>query len=422
VPPTLAVTMAPTPTPCDIVADVVFLVDGSGSVSTAGFDASRSFVAGVAAGVRVSPTRVRVGVSTFDDRVEANLFLSNGTSQSAVAMAVGFMLQPGGGTNLAQALDFVASTMYSGSHGGRPPPVSRVLVVLTDGQSSNMTATAESAASLRDDFNVQILAVGVGSAVNQGELLSIAGSAASVVDVLDSTQLFAAVHSVSQATCLLGTPPTATPTGQPTVAPSLPTTAAPSYAQQDLWADLAFLVDGSGSVRPEGFALFRAIVGAVSGGIVVSPSRSRISIATFDDRVAANLLFAGGTSPAGVSRAIDFMLHPGGGTDTARALDFVGNTIFESSNGARGPPVARVLILLTDGVSVTPSATLIAAQALRFDHNVRIIAVGVGHLVNETELIGITGNQSCVFTMAATATLDWALHIAPLLQALTSCP
>lgn len=72
-----------------------------------------------------------------------------------------------GGTNTAEALEFVGSNSFQAVNGGRRD-ANRTVVLLTDGESANPTNTVHQAELLKASKNVQIFALGIGTAVSGG--------------------------------------------------------------------------------------------------------------------------------------------------------------------------------------------------------------------------------------------------------------
>ncbi|CAE1170124.1 COL6A [Acanthosepion pharaonis] len=93
-----------------------------------------------------------------------------------------------------------------------------------------------------------------------------------------------------------------------------------------------------------------------------------------------------------------------GTTYTDKALQDVRNRGFSPANGGRGKNVDQVVIVITDGVSIIPTATKSAAQALRA-MNVEIYAVGIG-ATDITELYNIGSGSDHVYTIPDFRTLS----------------
>ena len=86
----------------------------------------------------------------------------------------------------------------------------------------------------------------------------------------------------------------------------------------------------------------------------------------------------------------------GWGSATDQALD-LSKTLFTDSNGGRGN-IRNIVIVITDGRSTNPAATIVEAQALK-DSYTRVFAIGVGEdvLANDaftTEMHNIASRPS----------------------------
>ena len=79
--------------------------------------------------------------------------------------------------------------------------------------------------------------------------------------------------------------------------------------------------------------------------------------------------------------------HSRGDTNTAAALTFLKDNMFQFQHGGR-PGVPRVAIVLTDGESNDPMQTAYVAEAAR-RMGIQIFAIGIGHKVNIAELKNI---------------------------------
>jgi hypothetical protein len=81
-----------------------------------------------------------------------------------------------------------------------------------------------------------------------------------------------------------------------------------------------------------------------------------------------------------VVAALKSLKYKGGGTATYAALDEAGAIFNSATRGARpaSEAVPRVVILMTDGVSASPTFTVAAAKRLK-DANVNLFTIGLGH-------------------------------------------
>ena len=89
---------------------------------------------------------------------------------------------------------------------GDRPNVPNILIVITDGQSTDQAATLQQAKNLHN-LGVNVLAVGVGDSVDQTELAGIASSAQNVYTVSNFDALTTLLASLEKAANAATTPP-----------------------------------------------------------------------------------------------------------------------------------------------------------------------------------------------------------------------
>ncbi|KAL5022346.1 hypothetical protein ScPMuIL_001501 [Solemya velum] len=153
-------------------ADIVFLVDSSGSIGQNNFVKLQTFLKGIISKLDVGTDRVHVGVERFSSYPTMVFPLSRYTSTSQTNQAIDGIRYVGGGTNTADALRYMREQMFSTQNGARSN-VPRIGVVITDGRSSNSRNTVSEADKARMN-NIGLIAVGVGSGIDTNELHGVA--------------------------------------------------------------------------------------------------------------------------------------------------------------------------------------------------------------------------------------------------------
>ena len=101
--------------------------------------------------------------------------------------------------------------------------------------------------------------------------------------------------------------------------------------------DLAFLIDGSGSIETAGRGNFRRcleFVKTMVSSFSVSPQRTRVGVVLFSSRAWLILDFYRSRNKAGVLRTISKIRYPQGGTRIGKALYFVMHRLFRRSRRA----------------------------------------------------------------------------------------
>lgn len=141
------------------MADVVFIIDESGSIGSSNFQLVRNFLHSVVSGLEVGPKKVQVGFVMYNDRPKAEVYLNTFKDKSELLKFIKILPYHGGGTNTGAALNFTREQLFIKEHGNRKKKgVQQVAVVITDGKSQDDVSTA--AADLRR-AGVTVYAVGV---------------------------------------------------------------------------------------------------------------------------------------------------------------------------------------------------------------------------------------------------------------------
>jgi len=155
-----------TPVPCDEANDLVIVMDGSGSISPAEFIVGKDFSARLASAF-LAPSRVSFIV--YSDTVSLTFGLNSGFTAAQMDAAIKAASQPAMSTNTAAAIDAAAAQLNDNVRG-----VPKKMVVLTDGVSNYPDLTA-AAAARANAAGIKTFSVGIGSFIDDAELLAIAG-------------------------------------------------------------------------------------------------------------------------------------------------------------------------------------------------------------------------------------------------------
>lgn len=87
--------------------------------------------------------------------------------------------------------------------------------------------------------------------------------------------------------------------------------------------------------------------------------------------------------------------HPGGGTRTDRALNYLRNHIFTNENGDR-VAAPNIALVFTDGQSNKANETREEVRKIR-DTDIHVISIGIGDRINVDELKLIATQEDGVF-------------------------
>ncbi|KAK9844198.1 hypothetical protein WJX81_007814 [Elliptochloris bilobata] len=147
---------------------VVFLLDGSGSVTEDDFQAMTGFTSLAVEELNGLVPELQVAVVQFASEPRVELPLQP-IETAAFQACVADMGRMNGGTNIAQALGCAGQLLRAASLDG---DAARVLVLLTDGrlEYSQRRETAEVARRLADELSARVFAMGVGRGVVRCDL------------------------------------------------------------------------------------------------------------------------------------------------------------------------------------------------------------------------------------------------------------
>lgn len=123
--------------------DVVFVVDASRRGVTPGdYARVRTFVTQLVGtlGRRIDSGNMRVGLLTYATTIGTRYNLNAYSSVASVISAISTLSYTGGQTNTAAALAYVRRSMLTSAAGDRSH-APNVIVIFTDGRSTNTTAT-----------------------------------------------------------------------------------------------------------------------------------------------------------------------------------------------------------------------------------------------------------------------------------------
>ncbi|XP_062584713.1 sushi, von Willebrand factor type A, EGF and pentraxin domain-containing protein 1-like [Saccostrea cucullata] len=181
----------------DTAADIVFILDSSGSVGLGNFEKTKEFFKAMVDGFQIGPKTVRIGAVPFSTLVHNTFQLTSFYSKSALKSRISNIPYVSGGTNTADAIEYARTTSF-GSFGRNESP--KIAVIITDGKSNNKALTLSEAQLLRND-GVIIFSVGVGDGVDASELQGMATKASYVFDVSTFSALNSIRDKLARTTC-----------------------------------------------------------------------------------------------------------------------------------------------------------------------------------------------------------------------------
>ena len=191
-------------------ADVVFVIDASGSINfqdEGNWNLVLNFVIRIVSDPRFpigsGPDQFQFGVvvySTFA-RVEFNL-RAHSTLSSLVA-AIQAIRYDRGRTNIAHGLEFAREYIFGSPGGGNRQGIPDILILITDGIPNEREIDTINQANRTKDAGIFIISVGITDNINEAELITISSNNIALT-VADFDALDNMLDSLAGSTCEAG--------------------------------------------------------------------------------------------------------------------------------------------------------------------------------------------------------------------------
>ena len=185
---------------CTAKADIVILMDGSGSVGSSNFQTALEFMSSLVSNYDIGLDETRVGVVVYSSSPSPRINLNSYSDADSLQTAIESISYPSGGTRTGAAIDYVRVNSFTTSFGARDSSkgVARVLIVATDGRSGD-SVDAPSDRARNDGINV--FAIGIGTGINEEELQDIADSPNQVFLVSNFNRLLQITFLIRTSSC-----------------------------------------------------------------------------------------------------------------------------------------------------------------------------------------------------------------------------
>ena len=170
---------------CSIKADIIFVLDTSGSVGFENFQQVVNFTYEFAKGLEIGPNENQIGVILFGTEGSVVFNLSTYSNKTSLLEGIRYnVIYTSGSTNTADGLCLLLEEGYTEENGARlsSDDVFRLAIVLTDGQSNRDSErcgfdTLRAAEAVHNfSHSILVFAIGVTDSINDDELQAIASS------------------------------------------------------------------------------------------------------------------------------------------------------------------------------------------------------------------------------------------------------
>ncbi|XP_055985295.1 collagen alpha-6(VI) chain [Sorex fumeus] len=350
----------------EMKADIMFLVDSSGSIGLENFSKMKAFMKNLVSKSQIGPDKVQIGVVQFSDINKEEFPLNRYMSQSEISNAIDAMGHIGETTMTGSALTFVSQN-FSPAKGARPS-VKRFLILITDGEAHD--AVTDPAAALRQE-GIIIYSVGVfGSNVTQLEEISGRRELVFYVENFDILQ-----HIEDDLVFGICSPR--------------------EECKRIEVLDVVFVIDSSGSIDSNEYNIMKDFMIDLVKKSDIGKNQVRFGALKYADYPQVLFYLDKFDTKREVISALQKDQPMGGNTYTAEALRFSEHMFTEAHGGRLHKGVPQVLIVITDGESHDSDKLNATAKALR-DQGILVLAVGIDG-ANTEELLAMAGSSDKYF-------------------------
>ncbi|CAH1788337.1 unnamed protein product [Owenia fusiformis] len=371
---------------CDVNADLVFVVDSSGSIPEEDFQKVLDFLKYVVVELDVGISKTRIGVITFFTNAIIRFHLNEYNNRADVYGAIDRIPYTGGATNTPEALQLMRLSMFTSQNGDRPD-VPNVALVLTDGNSNvNELETLPQAREARN-AGIHLFAAAVGKEINMGELRGIATDpdVKNVFQVADLSDLVDIVSAIADPICKDGRECSSNPCqagarcidGLNSFTCICPSGRSGVFCERSCPAssDVVFAIDSSGSIGEANFRQMMSFVIDIVENLEYN-GNTRIGALSFADDINRHFDLNTYTSKSNVMNSLGAISYSKGATNTAGALELM-RGMFSPQRGDRAG-VKNYGIIITDGKPTVRKLEWKEQARQARDRNIQLIAIGIG--------------------------------------------
>uniref|UniRef100_A0A8D1UKI1 Collagen alpha-5(VI) chain n=1 Tax=Sus scrofa TaxID=9823 RepID=A0A8D1UKI1_PIG len=343
----------------DMKADIMFLVDSSGSIGLENFRTMKSFMKNLLAKIQIGLDKTRIGVVQFSDVTKEEFKLDTYFTQKEISDAIERMSPIEQNTLTGKALTSI-EPYFTESKGARSM-VRKFLILITDGEAQD---DVRNPAKVLRDKGVVIFAVGVFRA-NRTQLEEISGDSSLVFQVESFSDLKEIENKLIFRVCAL------------------------HDCKRIKELDVVFVLDHSSSIQPRDQESMINLTMHLVKKSDVGPNRVQFGALRYSNE--PDIIFYLNSNRSAIMEHLRSLSAKGGDTYTAKALERA-NILFTEEHGSRiKQNVKQMLIIITDGRSHDHIHLSDKASKLRAK-GIIIYAVGVGE-ANQEELETMAGNK-----------------------------
>lgn len=309
---------------------------------------------------------------TYGNRATIQFHLNKYSDKPSLLKAVENIKWKNQNTNTSGGIYVMDKVMFTSENGDRPR-APNVGIIITDGVSSknygaHLTVPYAEEARKR---GITLFAIGIGDQISMSELHGIAGNASNVLLATDFDALSTIKAAIVSKTCDV-------------------------IVECKSSADIAFILDTSGSVGSRKFEGIKTFVKKMIDKLNVGEDFSNIAVVSYSDFPKLEFDLTSHQNRDDLKLAVDKIKYRSGSSNTATALKMVSNNIF-SMAGGEDTRLRNIAVLITDGNSNDFAATIEAAKELKL-RGVGVLVLTVGNVdwINFNEIYEIASDPDAL--------------------------
>ncbi|XP_076806133.1 collagen alpha-4(VI) chain-like isoform X1 [Clavelina lepadiformis] len=347
--------------------DLQFVLDGSTSINEDNFHKVKEWVKSLVSTFDIGPYKNLAGVNQYSSTPNTEFNLGEYDNQEEVLGAVEEIKYKTGGTNIGHAMNFTRRVSLTEPAGARPG-VTKIVMVLTDGDSND--SIAEAADAMHQMKDVTTYAIGVAEAL-QNELEIIASKPVDKhvykVDSFDAINLIR--KSLLKDICEEGKK------NRKKICP-----------EKEL--DIVMLTDSSIGAKEKAFASTKKLLKELIKSFDVGPDSANFALLQYDLKAKIEFMLNKHKDAKSLLKAIDGVTSAYDSTTEPPSM--LGSALMkvrellkhEYAFGARAN-VPKVIVVIT---SSTSDDDLLLPAAELLHEEITVFAVSVGQAVNKTQI------------------------------------
>ncbi|XP_060559248.1 cartilage matrix protein-like [Ruditapes philippinarum] len=335
-------------------ADVFFVIDSSGSITSKDFNKELQFVQSVVKLFDISNDKTRVGIINFSHMSQMILPLENSLDKRQLLSKIRNIDHIGGGTTTSEALKMIRQDGFRRDN--NRPGVVKIAIVLTDGLSANEDLTRREAL-LTHAAGIKVFAIGIGDGIDLLEIQNIASNPDDnyVFQVNDFNSLETIKDLLAIKTC----------SAKPDENKEIPNDQPRCLVKRN--TDMMFVYDSSalGPKKSEAISMF---IATIVSNLDISSKHLHIG------RITDNCPSGGNFQLSNRLSAADFTSI--GVSTFSDLINKVKRTGFSSEYGGRSDSSKSSILFIDSDMNSVDGSALRAAKDLSTSSDVFVVAIG----------------------------------------------